>query len=304
MISICIPIYNYYAYPLVRRLATQIERLSDPDSYEIVCIDDHSSGYYLNQNMGICDLATYLRLNENIGRARIRNLFLKYAKGEWLMFLDNDSVVPDNFLRTYLKETSGVADVVVGGRVYDQRGNDSDRRLRYLYGTKIESQPVEERERHPYRSFMTNNFMVRRTVLESIKFDARLTKYGHEDTLFGYQLEKRHVPIRHIDNAVVNGYVETNLEFLNKSIEAVENLVQIYDYMWEEPMFARSVNLLKAYTKVRRMRLHGLVHLVYRMLKPGLESSFVSGKAISLKLFSFYKLGTFIHYKHYNENKK
>jgi hypothetical protein len=101
-----------------------------------------------------------------------------------------------------------------------------------------------------------------------------------------------------------NGYVETNLEFLNKSIEAVENLVQIYDYMWEEPMFARSVNLLKAYTKVRRMRLHGLVHLVYRMLKPGLESSFVSGKAVSLKLFSFYKLGTFIHYKHYNENKK
>ena len=125
MISICIPIYNYYAYPLVRRLSNQIEKLGGADVVEIVCIDDHSSGYYLNQNMGICDIATYLRLAENIGRSRIRNLFLKYAKGDWLIFLDNDSLVPSNFLKNYLLHEGGKADVIVGGRVYDKRGDDT-----------------------------------------------------------------------------------------------------------------------------------------------------------------------------------
>ena len=56
MISICIPIYNHYAYPLVRRLARQIAS-ADAEKYEIVCIDDHSSGYYVNQNKGIAELA-------------------------------------------------------------------------------------------------------------------------------------------------------------------------------------------------------------------------------------------------------
>ena len=53
MISVCIPIYNYYAYPLVRRLVTQRDNLKNPGEVEIVCIDDHSSGYYLSQNNGI-----------------------------------------------------------------------------------------------------------------------------------------------------------------------------------------------------------------------------------------------------------
>ena len=294
MISICIPIYNYYAYPLVRRLTTQIEHLDAHDDFEIVCIDDHSSGYYLNQNTGICDLAQYLRLGENIGRARIRNLFLKYTKGEWLLFLDNDSQIPDQFLKKYRKYTAGKADVVVGGRVYDKKFDDKEHRLRYLYGTKIESQPVEERAKKPYRSFMANNFMVRRTVLENIKFDARLSAYGHEDTLFGYRLEERKVPILHIDNPVVNGYVETNAEYLNKSVEAVENLVKIYDFMWEDQRFCRSVPMLNTYAKLRRMGLQGIVYGIFRIFKTPMETHFVSGAAISLKQFNFYKLGTFI----------
>ncbi len=299
MISICIPIYNYYAYPLVRRLSNQIEKLGSADVVEIVCIDDHSSGYYLNQNMGICDIATYLRLAENIGRSRIRNLFLKYAKGDWLIFLDNDSLVPSNFLKNYLPHESGKADVIVGGRVYDKRGDDTEHRLRYLYGTKVESQDALQRSKHPYNSFMTNNFMIRRSVLEKIKFDPRLSKYGHEDTLFGYRLEENAVPILHIDNPVVNGYVETNIEFLHKTIEGVGNLVKIYEFMWEDQRFCHSVKLLDAYGKVRRWKMQGLVYKVFLMSKSFMESHFTSGNAISLKQFSFYKLGIFIQKMHY-----
>ena len=294
MISICIPVYNYYVYPLVRRLTTQIEQLNAQDEFEVVCIDDHSSGYHLNQNMGVVEMAQYLRLGENIGRSRIRNLFLKYTKGDWLLFLDNDSQVPENFLKNYRKYVDGPDDVVVGGRIYDKRDDDQEHRLRYLYGTEIESKSAAERSQQPYKSFMTSNFMIRRTVLERIKFDPRLSKYGHEDTLFGYRLAVAEVPIRHIDNPVVNGYVETNAEFLNKTIEGIENLVKIYDFMWEDQRFCRTIKLLDFYGRVRRMGLQGLVYRVFKLFKTPMENHFSRGTALSLKQFNFYKLGIFI----------
>lgn len=284
---------------MVRRLARQIAS-ADADSYEIVCIDDHSSGYYISQNKGIAELATYVLLETNVGRARIRNLFLQYAKGEYLLFLDCDSMVPENFVQEYAKTLARKPAVVVGGRVYDDTFNDREHRLRYLYGTKIESRPLLERLKNPYRSFMTNNFMVRRDVLDKIRFDESLTKYGHEDTLFGYRLEQNHIPILHIDNPVINGQVEENAEFLHKSVEAVENLVKLYDDMWEDQRFCHSVRLLNTYNRVRRMNLQGVVYWLYKVFKTPLESHFVSGNSISLKQFNFYKLGMFIKLLHYN----
>ena len=299
MISICIPIYNHYTYPLARRLVTQISS-ADANDYEIVCIDDHSSGYYVNQNKSIAEFATYVGLEKNIGRSKIRNLFLKYAKGDYLLFLDCDSLVPDKFVQGYAKTLIRKPAVVVGGRVYDDTFNDREHRLRYLYGIKIESRPLQERIKNPYRSFMTNNFMVRRDVLEKIRFDESITKYGHEDTLFGYRLEQHRIPILHIDNAVINGSVEDNAEFLHKSIEAVENLAQIYDDMWEDQRFCQSVRLLRTYNTVRRMNLQGLVYRLFKLTKAPMESHFVSGTGISLKQFSFYKLGLLIKLLHYN----
>lgn len=284
---------------MVRRLARQIAS-ADADSYEIVCIDDHSSGYYISQNKGIAELATYVGLETNVGRAKIRNLFLQYAKGEYLLFLDCDSMVPENFVQEYAKTLARKPAVVVGGRVYDDTFNDREHRLRYLYGTKIESRPLLERLKNPYRSFMTNNFMVRRDVLDKIRFDESLTKYGHEDTLFGYRLEQNHIPILHIDNPVINGQVEENAEFLHKSVEAVENLAKLYDDMWEDQRFCHSVRLLNTYNRVRRMNLQGVVYWLYKVFKTPLESHFVSGNSISLKQFNFYKLGMFIKLLHYN----
>lgn len=304
MISVCIPIYNYYAYPLVRRLANQVKNLKGSTEVEIICIDDHSSGYYQQQNKGIPEIATYLKLEQNVGRAKIRNLFLKYAKGDWLLFLDDDSVVPESFLKTYIRQLGTDAQVVVGGRTYDERGNDQEHRLRYLYGTKVESQPASVRRQHPYRSFMTNNFAIRRDVFEKVKFNENITKYGHEDTLFGYSLYERKIKVLHIDNAVVNGNVENNMEFLHKTVEAVENLADIYDFMWEDQRFCQTVRLLRAYGRVRRMGMQGLVYHVWKMMKSPMESHFVNGTGISMKQFSFYKLGVFIKKMHYPEDKQ
>jgi GT2 family glycosyltransferase len=288
MISVCIPIHNYDVLPLAESIVAQDAEV------ELVCIDDGSTTEFIEHNRPIEKMGKYIVLGENVGRARVRNRFLDHAQGDWLLFLDNDSLVPENFLKAYRDYMSDAVDVIVGGRIYDNRGDNPEHRLRHLYGTRVESQPAAVRRRNPYRSFMTNNFMVRRRVMEQIGFDSRLSQYGHEDTLFGYRLEQQHVPILHIDNAVVNGYVESNEEFLQKTVEGVGSLVQIYGFMKEDAAFCRSVRLLRAYNVVRVWHLQGLVRSLFQYRQKRMEASFLSGNDYSLRQFNFYKLGTFV----------
>lgn len=303
MISVCIPIYNYYAYPLVRRLVTQRDNLKNPGEVEIVCIDDHSSGYYLSQNNGIVDMAKYLRLGENVGRARIRNLFLKHTQGDWLLFLNDDAQVPDNFLQKYLRQTNGKADVIVGGMCLDKGSDDADHRLRFLAGAPDEGLTAAQRDADPYRHFLAGNFMIRRNVMETVRFDARYDKYGSDGDYFAYQLSNRKVSILHIDNEVTSAYVETNAECLHKSVEAVEELIKVYDDMWEDQRFCRTIPLLNLYARVRRMHLQGIVYWFFKMFRSPMESHFVTGRGVSMKQFKFYKLGVFIEKRHYSTKK-
>lgn len=295
MISICIPVYNYPVAPLIGSLVQQAKTL-DTD-VELVCIDDHSDEAFLQQNkeaMSMTDKQVYL--DENVGRARIRNLFLEHTQGEWLLFLDNDMRIGEDFLRRYADTLSSQPEVVVGGVAYEaEKEGDKDYSLRLYYGKKVESRSVRFRNRHPYRSFMTGNFMIRRSLLESIGFDDRITGYGHEDTLFGYRMQQRGVRILHIDNPAVNGNVETNAEFLTKTEEAVENLVKIYRFMQDEPAFCRSVKLLQTYNCLRRAGVAGMVEDAWLRWKRTLRQQLIEGKKISVKKFNFYKLGLFIH---------
>lgn len=304
MISVCVHIYNYYAYPLVRRLVTQIEQMKAEADFEIVCIDDCSNGYYLNQNNGIVDIAKYLRLKEHIGKGRTMSLFPKYASGEWFLFVDADSKLPDDFLKTYRKQTDKKVGAVVGGATFDPRDNDKEHRLRYRYGTQVENRPVAERNKHPYQLFCARNFMIRREAFDKVKPDPRMAQYGHLSLMLGYRLQTNHIPTLHINNPVTVDYVESNAEFLNKSVDEVEDLVKIYNEMWEDQGFCRQERLISAYARLRRMGLCGIYYRLFSMVKPLVESQLVGGSAVSLRMFRRYKLWVFIQGTRYPERKK
>ncbi|MBR1835194.1 MAG: glycosyltransferase family 2 protein [Bacteroidales bacterium] len=261
---------------------------------ELVCIDDHSEAAFAEMNRAAAEAAgRYVVLPQNVGRARVRNLFLQYARHEYLLFLDCDSAVQEGFLQRYAEVLRGEQRkaVVCGGRVYAAESDDREHHLRYVYGVRCESKDAQQRRRHPYRSFMTNNFMVHRDVLERIPFDERISRYGHEDTLFGYRLMQQSVPIVHIDNPVVNGDVERNEVFLEKTEEGVKSLAEIYRWMGEERGFVEQVALLRCYCMLHRLRVEGMVYALFRLTGGWLRKGFVSGRRVNMKLFSFYKLG-------------
>ncbi len=198
--------------------------------FEIICLDDGSEMRYkkINEHLSFSDKIIYEELALNQGRAKIRNTLATRAKFPWLLFLDCDTGFPDgNFLKNYL-EALERADVIVGGRIYTQEPpEDLDFYFHWKYGSQREVKNAKQRSAYPYQGFMTNNFLIKKSVFNLLQFDCNITQYGHEDTLFGQELKKLNVSIGHIDNPSIHLGLETTEEFIAKSKKAIDNLVTL-----------------------------------------------------------------------------
>ncbi|WP_100615073.1 glycosyltransferase family 2 protein [Confluentibacter citreus] len=291
MISICIPIYNFDVVNLVEKLNSLSKSLEVPS--EIILIDDCSDIFFKEKNENVGKKHTYIKLEKNIGRAAIRNRFLKYAKYEYLLFLDCDSIVHKNiFLVEYVEAIKSTPNTVLcGGRVYENQPPQLNKRLRWKYGKVRESKISDERNLNPHKSFMTHNFVVSRKIFETISFDERLTSYGHEDTLFGFQLKKGNIKVRHIENPILNGELETNSEYISSTETAIGNLVEILGFLDCDKGFIKDVSLLNMYFRVAKFKT--IIEVGFKVFQPLLKKMLSLG-FVNLYLFDFYKLGILI----------
>lgn len=288
MISICIPVYNFKVVDLVQKLSVQSKSLDVPS--EIILIDDCSDDIFKKENAKTCEREIYIRLEKNIGRAAIRNLFLNYSQYDHLLFLDCDSVIlSDDFLSNYvkaIKENSGK--VLCGGSEYQKLPPERSKMLRWKYGIIKESKPADVRKRNPYKSFLTNNFIINREIFKEVQFDDSLVNYGHEDTLFGYELKRRNIEIIHVNNPVLNDNLENNAKYIINTENAISNLMQILENTNYDKDFIKDVKILHIYYKLSGVR--KIVYFAFILMRPAIKYLLSKG-FISMHLFDFYKLG-------------
>ena len=174
MLSICIPIYNFDVRALIDDLLCQGNKLAVP--FELILIDDCSEKSFKNINKLSCEKATYIELDKNIGRSKIRNLFLEYAQYENLLFLDCDAkLVSETYLENYISLLMNEnPQVIFGGSIYENELKDKNCLLNWKYGLKRQQQSAENRKLNPYQSFMTNNFIIKKSLFEKEKFNEKL----------------------------------------------------------------------------------------------------------------------------------
>ena len=297
MLSVCIPVYNYDVRPLVSDLHRQILVLSSPA--ELLILDDASDPEFqqLNRELSGLEHVRYEELELNAGRSRIRNLLARKARFPWIIFMDCDSETPDDqYLQRYLDETREMA-VVCGGRSYLPGPPADDTYLHWLYGIRREVRTAEERSSNPHLSFMTNNFMIPKSILQRIPFNENIKGYGHEDTLLGFELMKNKVPVRHIENPLLHIGLQGNQEFLDKSREGVKNLAFINNYLDDGAELTKMVRLLRGFRILKRLGLCGAFAHVFRTLQKPLEAN-LTGPKPRLKFFDIYKLGYFCMNRH------
>lgn len=277
-LSVCIPIYNSDVRTLVNSLCTQIEAVSEAQ-IDIILIDDASDPAYKVLHQFTASFVRLIHLPLNIGRAQIRNLFLQHTNAQYLLFIDGDSTIQDpHFIEKYCAYLAAQQiEVLVGASVYQRDKPALQNRLRWKYSTQRESLNFKQRSGAEYAGFKTNNFVIRRDVLERFPFDERLTGYGHEDTLLGLQLTANGVRVAHIDNPVWNLKLDTNTEFLSKTDSALKNL------LWLEKMYPAlplhdTIHLLRLHVILKKnlflKYLMDLLLLAMPILTPILKSGF------------------------------
>ena len=163
-LSVCIPVYNFDVQELVNSLKKEI--IKAQLNAEIILIDDASTKDFVSVNEPLIKIANqFIFLEKNIGRSAIRNLFLKYASGDFLLFLDCDAkIISENFLQNYIDFISKNANstVIFGGRIPNDSVPPQKYILRWNYSKFRESQRNEIRKKNPYLSFQSNNFLIKR----------------------------------------------------------------------------------------------------------------------------------------------
>lgn len=225
-LSILIPVYNQNIMALVAELVKQCRSVLG-DAFELVVIDDASPNEMGNP-LGLYEKIKYDKLDVNAGRSAIRNLLAQRASGEFLLFIDCDaSVIKEDFIEKYLSHAKS-GSVVCGGTAYQETPPSSLYTLHWTYGAKREALSLAERIKQPFKSFKTFHFLVSKTDFEkSGGFEEGIKSYGHEDTLYGYALEKAGIDILHIENPMRHDGLELNSVFIQKTKSATIGLAKM-----------------------------------------------------------------------------
>jgi glycosyltransferase involved in cell wall biosynthesis len=293
MISVLIPVFNYNITGLVQEVGNQLSAVGKP--YEIVVIDDGSDLAYKELNRAILKQprVRYLESPQNKGRIATRNELLTKAAFDWLLFLDADSVViSKDFTNSYLDFLNGIWDVVVGGRVYsNEKPPKCHLRLHWTYGTHREAQPAKHRLKRPYAGFMSNNFLIRKSVFQKMQISDELEGYGHEDTWMGIQLEKMNAKVFHIDNPVLHDGVEDSSVFLNKSLNSLQNLNRLQKIVGDKTL-KDHVKLFAAYSRYKKLGVLPILNFVVFLMQPFILKGLHSSKP-SLFFFDLYRLNNY-----------
>ena len=302
-LSILLPSYNNVCVSLVQVLQRQADalrgKLDKPFRYEIIVADDGSTdAACIDANRVIGDMLNcrYLRMEQNVGRAQIRNVLISESRGDYVLLIDSDLFLcDDNYLYKYATST---ADVVYGGTriggeglaMVDNEANTENLKgnLRYIYEKKAEpSHRAVFRQLRPNQEISVCNLYARRDIMEAHPFDSRFKAYGYEDVLFGKCLAESGIEVTHIDNPVLINEFEPNSVFVKKTEEAILTLCR-----FEQDLEGYS-NLKTKVTTLGRYIPLSLFRLWHRIMK-NKEKRNLTGPKPSLLLFKLYKLGFFL----------
>ena len=302
-LSILLPSYNNVCVSLVQVLQRQADalrgKLDKPFRYEIIVADDCSTdAACIDANRVIGDMlhCRYLRMEQNVGRAQIRNVLISESRGDYVLLIDSDLFLcDDNYLYKYATST---ADVVYGGTriggegfaMVDNKANTENLKgnLRYIYEKKAEpSHRAAFRQLRPNQEISVCNLYARRDIMEAHPFDSRFKAYGYEDVLFGKRLAESGIEVTHIDNPVLINEFESNSVFVKKTEEAILTLCR-----FEQDLEGYS-NLKTKVTTLGRYIPLSLFRLWHRIMK-NKEKRNLTGSKPSLLLFKLYKLGFFL----------
>ena len=269
MLSILITIYNYNLLPLVEDIHQQCLDLGI--TFEILTQDDASNSIHNleNEKINLLSNCSYVSLKKNVGYRENKNILVSQSNYENLLILDGDCLLPfPDFIKNYLNEIEDY-EVVYGGRIHAEKAPSKQQLLRWKYGKFMEDQTVEQRDKNVYRATLFNNTLIKKTVFNQIKFDSSFKKYGNDDTLFSFELQKINTKVKHIHNPVQHDDIDSNAVYVEKTKNSLDNLYILYKKKLITKEYSKMVNLV---TKLHTFKITYLFAVFYTFFGTLLEN--------------------------------
>ena len=136
LVSIIITNYNYSKY-LHRCIRSCLKQSLDDNKFEIILVDDNSTDNSIEIAMDYIKLPNFklISLKKNMGVAYCSNIGIKKAKGKYVIRVDSDDYVTNefaNFLSYYLNENSNILGVSCDYYLV----NDEEKKIKHISATK------------------------------------------------------------------------------------------------------------------------------------------------------------------------
>lgn len=179
MISVIIPLYNKESI-IERSLQSVLSQ--DYDDFEIVVVNDGSTDRSTDIVRTINDTRIRIIEQENGGPSKARNTGVKYAKGDWIIFLDAD----DELLPGALKHFMNLSKSHTKVRFYSCMFYNS-------YKGKVENgfRAKDGYIQNPFKAYVQNKLLTRtgagmysRELVLSCPFNEQLRRYEDFDVWF------------------------------------------------------------------------------------------------------------------------
>jgi glycosyltransferase involved in cell wall biosynthesis len=187
--SVVIPTYN--RLPILQKCLLALENQEFEQSivtdYEIIVVDDGSIDQtlpWITQEKASLPHVKVLTQNHK-GAGSARNLGVKNAVGDWIIFIDSDLIVTPVFLQAH-------SQAIIKGKE-----KENSERI-FTYGAVINTCNFDNPTTEPYKItdfsaayFATGNVAIaKKWLLEAGLFDTMFNQYGWEDLELGVRLKK------------------------------------------------------------------------------------------------------------------
>jgi len=218
-------------------LAATIDRIANQtisrDHYEVLIIDngstDHTRTVLDQKSKQYANLRSFSQLKR--GAAATRNVGIGSAKGETVLFIDDDILATPRLIESHLQYHGRHTNASIIGAVTTPWATSKDPFLRYLRDRGIFNPYSITGGPLDFSYYHTGNVSTARALLlESGGFNEEFFIYGMEDIELGYRLEKLGCRMVHGSEALAeHQYSPTYEQFIQRCEQAGYSLGKLIE---------------------------------------------------------------------------